>query len=268
MSSLCICNEPVCSCVKDTPAHQQEMMKACETGDVSRLRGLFDAAGVTRGDNATQRAVDPIYHSGPPATSDMIHIAVTHNQPAILRLLLDCYSNADVSQISLLGSECANPDLPTLKVLHSHDPSIVNYAWDEKGLDTLLEDYCRSGDAQLSQFLLENGANPNGAGPPSPTSPLRIAITSDQPPSLISKLIRCGAQVHSIDVMYAMRRRDSEITKLLLRVCRWDDYGTPSDFLENALEDAYQTKDKEIISLMKQCMTNGRARKKWWHIWN
>jgi len=111
---------------EETPLHQEEMMKACETGDVLKLQNLFDAVGVWRCDTATQRTVDTVYPSGPSATSDMLHTAVTHNQPEILKFLLKTYPNACVSVDTLLGSAFANPDLPTLEALRSHDPSIVN----------------------------------------------------------------------------------------------------------------------------------------------
>ncbi len=117
--------------------HQQEMIKACETGDVLRLHKLFDAAWVWPGATPTQRTIDTIYPSGPPATSDMLHTAVTHNQPAIIKLLLKTYPSACVSTDVLLGSACANPDLPTLKALRSHDPSIVNYNMDQMTAWTL-----------------------------------------------------------------------------------------------------------------------------------
>lgn len=111
---------------EETPLHQKEMMKACETGDVLKLQNLFDAVGSWRCDTATQRTVDTIYPSGPPATSEMLHTAVTHNQPEVLKFLLKTYPNACVSVDTLLGSAFANPDLPTLEALRSHDPSIVN----------------------------------------------------------------------------------------------------------------------------------------------
>ncbi len=244
------------------------MMKSCETGNVSKLQDLFDAAGVTRGDNATERGVDPIYRSGPPATSDIVYMAVRHNQPAILKLLFKICPSAVVSNDALLGSEFANPDLPTLKVLHSHDPSIVNHEIGEKGLDTLLEDYCRSGDPQLPEYLLDNGANLNGTGPPSPTSPLLIAVSSDQPLSLISKMIQCGAHVDKFDVMYAMREQRTDIMGMLLSECHWEAYGIPKENLESALQDAHRTKNRDIISLMENCMKNETEKKKWWQIWN
>jgi hypothetical protein len=268
MSILCICHLPVCSCNEDIPNHQLEIMEACETGRVSVLQSLLDATGVEMGDNASQRTLDHISPSGAPAAIDMIYSAVTHNQHNVLRLLLDYYPSANVSQVGLLVSEGANPDLSTLKVLHSHDPSIVNYALDEKGLEILLEHYCRSGKHELPEYLLDNGADPNGAGHPSLMNPLKIAIMSDQPPSLISKLIQRGAYVDTIHVMYAMRHQRTDITAMLRRKCQWNADETPNESLDTALEDAYLTKDKEMISLIKNYMDGGRVKKQWWRIWN
>lgn len=269
MLAQCICRLPVCSCVQDTPVLQQEMMQACETGNVLKLQNLFDAAGVTIRDHATQRTVDPIYRSGPSAIYDMVHKAVTHNRPAILKLLFEIYPSFCISHDALLGSTCANPDLPTFKVLHAHDPSIVNYELDEKGLETLLMDYCRSGDPRLPEYLLDNGADPDWSGPPGIQSPLSAAITSDQPPSLISKIIRCGAEVRTIDVAYAMRQQRTDITALLLSGCQWEAYGTAREVnLKNALQDAHETRNEEIISIMEKYMKNEKTSEKyWWQIW-
>lgn len=172
MSHLCVCRLPTYTGAEHIPIHQQEMMTACGNGDVSGLQALFNVVGVVRGQTPSQRGVDVIHRSGPPATSDMLHTAVTNNQPETLRLLLQIYPSVNVSTDTLLGSEFANPDLPTLKVLHSHDPSIVNLEMGEKGLGTLLEDYCHNDNLQRAEYLLENGASPNGTGPPSIKSPL------------------------------------------------------------------------------------------------
>ncbi len=95
----------------------------------------------------------------------MLHTAVTHNQPVILKFLLKAYPNACVSVDTPLGSAFANPDLPTLEALRSHDPSIVNYAMEQNdGFDTLLMDYCRGGDPRLPGYLLNNGVDPDLGG--------------------------------------------------------------------------------------------------------
>ncbi len=71
------------------------------------------------------------------------------------------------------------------------------------GFDTLLMDYCRGGDPRLPGYLLDNGADPNLGGLTF-MGALLTAINSDQPPSLISKMIECRAKVQILDVVYAI----------------------------------------------------------------
>lgn len=91
------------------------MMKACETGDIMRLKYSLDAVGVGGASKPTQRGIDTVNDAGTPATSDMLHRAVTYNQPVILKHLLKVYPSVHVASDVLLASDCANPDLSTLE---------------------------------------------------------------------------------------------------------------------------------------------------------
>ena len=240
---------------------QQQMIKACETGDVLNLQNLFDAAAVRPGATPTQRTIDTIYPSGPPATSDMLHTAISHHQPAILELLLKTYPSVCILDDVLLGSTCANPDLPTLKVLHSYDSSIVNYNMEQNdGLDTLLGDYCRDGDPLLAEYLLDNGADPNKGGLPC-FGPLLTATTSDQPLSLINKIVQSGAKVSELDVLCAIRQQRADILELLLNQRRWEFHWSQRSTRKRILREAHESKNREIISITENYMKENR---KWW----
>lgn len=252
------------------PTHQQEMLKACETGDVGKLKELFGAADVSASNTPTERGIDLIPRSGPPATSDLLHSAITHNHPEILQFLLRTYPSASVASDVLLGSRYANPDLSTLKVLHSHDPSIVNYAMQQAdGLDYLLLDYCRDGDPQLAGYLLDNGADPNVEGFPLPNfCPLQIAINSGQPPSLITKLVTCGAKVGVMEVTFAIQRQRMDILELLLSRCQWRAYmRSPRKNMNTILGEAYDTENVELIALVKTDLKREKKQMSCWQFW-
>lgn len=261
-------------CIEEAPVHQQEMMKACANGEVSKLQRLLQDAGVSRGAMPTQRNEDVIHVSGPPATSTMLHTAVSHHQPEILQVLLEIYPSVKVSRDTLLGSEFANPDLPTLKVLHSHDSSIVNLELDERGLDTLLDDYCGHDSPHRAEYLLDHGANANGSGPPSVSNPLLVAMMSGQPPALVNKLIECGARVRPLEVTHAIRYQRGDILNILFNQCRWDLYDSKRANMAKAMQDAYDTGNKEIILLIREYIENEKvknektkskkAKRTWW----
>lgn len=259
------------SCGGEMPTHQQEMLKACETGDIGKLKELFSAADVLALNTPTERGIDPIPRSGPPATSDLLHSAVTHNHPEILQFLLRTYPSASVASDVLLGSRYANPDLSTLKVLHSHDLSIVNYTMQQAdGLDYLLLDYCRDGDPQLAGYLLDNGADPNVEGLPLLNfCPLQIAINSGQPPSLIYKLIGCGAKVRVMEVTYAIQKQRMDILELLLSHCQWRAYmRSPRKNMNIALRKAYETETMELIALVENHIKKEKKQMSCWQFWN
>lgn len=258
-------------CDGEMPTHQLEMLKACETGDIGKLKGLFSAANLSEINTATQLGIDFIPRSGPPATSALLYSAVTHNRPEILQFLLKTYPNASIASDVLLGSRYANPDLPTLKVLHSHDPSIVNYGMQQTdGMDYLLLDYCRDGDPQLAGYLLDNGADPNAEEFPALNfCPLQIAINSGQPPSLINKLIECGAKVSVMEVTYAIRKQRMDILELVLSHCQWRAYRqSPRKKMKEVLQKARETGNMELIALVKNQTRKAKKEMSCWQFWN
>ncbi len=257
-------------CDSKTPTHQLEMAKACEMGDLGTLENLFSSVKVSVSDTPTERGIDPIPRSGPAATSDLLHSAITHNHTEIVKFLLRTYPSVSIASDVLLGSRYANPDLLTLKVLHSHDPSIVNYAMQQSdGLDYLLLDYCRDGDPRLAGYLLDNGADPNVEGFPLPNfCPLQIAINSCQPPWLTDKLIGYGAKVGLMEVTFAIQKQRMDILELLLSHCQWRTYGrSPRKNMNIALRKAHETGSEELIALVKKRIKKTKKNMSCWQIW-
>ena len=251
------------------PVHQQEMMEACETGDVRKLQRLFGTLGVRTRNSTVQRVVDVSDRTGPPTTFEMLNTAIVHNRPMIVQLLLRIYPDTCVESDTLLGATRANPDLPTLKILCSHQPSIVNYAMckDDLRLDTLLLDYCHYGDPRQAAYLLDNGADPNEGGLPHFGGPLTDAITSGQPPSLIHKFIQCRARILPLHAIFAVRDRRTDILEVLLEHCQWDAHGSASKNKERLLFEAHETKNEELISLVKTHLNKRKDNKNWWQFW-
>ena len=231
------------------PVHQQEMLNACETGNLGKLMELFDAAGVSGPLLPTERGFDQIPRSGPPATSDLLYRSIQHHHSEILRFLLRTYPSTSVRSDIYLSPNYANPDLSTLRILHSHDPSIVNY---ELGHSTLLILYCREGDPHLADFLLENGADPTMKGFPL-AFPLPIAIYSGQPSWLIEKLIQSGAEPDVTELTYAVEKQRMDILDLLLSHHQWRSswHGARRN-MKIVLQKAHETANKELIKLVER----------------
>jgi len=76
-------------------ARRQSMLLACETGDLTRLQQLFQAAGVHQGDPVVRHRwitypnhIEAVPAHGPPAISDLICKTIEHKQADVLSFLL------------------------------------------------------------------------------------------------------------------------------------------------------------------------------------
>lgn len=217
--------------------HQREMFEACDTGDLTRLQQLLEAADVKKGDAPVEPTwksypseVASVPSSGPAATSSLLAHAVTHKRPNVLAYLLDTYPTASIKIDAILGAACANPDLTTFELLYARDPSIVNHEFEEVTYgETLLMQALRSDDPLFPDFLLDHGADPNESGLGAFQTPLRTAFESDQPLWLIEKMVtKSGARVHSLFVTAAIDAKRADVARFFLDRCYIDD--------ENGLE--------------------------------
>ena len=222
--------------------NQNAMLDACESGDIQKLQQLFRATGVRHGDAAFEPFFgEPVPANGPPPTATMITAAVAHKQPAIVSCLLATYRNVHLDRNSILEAVLAHPDFPTLEVLHSHTPSIVNFIFQETK-STLLMEACRKPDPFLPICLLRLGADPNEvdlAG----TGPLLYAVRFLQPFDIIKTMIERGAIITHGVIEAAIIRQNAEILIFLLDRGRLDR-------AKHTLEQADKIGNKRIATLV------------------
>ena len=249
------------------PSCQQEMLKACATGDIEIFEELLRAAA----DVSTPTAGgEPILHARHQAIEELLQTAVNHNQPESLKFLLRVYPSINVNEDMLLGCRYGNPDLPTLRVLHSHDPSIVSHCFNHSdGLEFLLVDYCREGNLPLAAFLLDNGADPNlEPMRMMNTCPLQVAINSCQSAALITMLIDYGAKVRVYEVNDAIRTQRIDILELLFSNCYWRTFGySPRKNMSNLLQTARETENLEVVALVQNQIKKEKGKMSYRQFW-
>ncbi len=229
--------------------NQNAMLDACEAGDLPKLQQLFKAAGVRQGDAPFEPFFgEPVPANGPPPTATMVTAAVAYKQPAIVAFILATYRNFSLDRASVLEAVLTNPHLPTLEVLRSHTPSIVNFEFQETHT-TLLMEACRTDDPFLPLCLLGLGANPSEcdfAG----TGPLLHAVKFMQPFDVIKMMVEHGAVVTGPVLEAAIVRQSSDILKFLLDRARLD---RPKEILAQAQD----TGNKRIINMVYERSKQG-----------
>ena len=227
---------------------------------------LFDAARLREDDNAMEREAHIFYYTWTNAIEDLLYASVSHKQPTTVSYLLEAYHGACILNDRLLGSDYANPDLPTLRVPYGYDPSIVHHRMEHiQGLYALLMDYCLSGNPTLLSFLLENGADPYENGYPLPTEPPEIANYAGQPPSLILAMIRARIKIRSWHVELAIRQQRTDILEIPLDHCQWEIelFSTRKD-LERVTRTAQEVGGDRSIAIVDSCIEHKNRKGNWW----
>ena len=223
---------------------QKDMIEACESGDVPRLQQLLQACDVRDGDAPVDQKYgepDPP-ESAPPPTWKLVTAAVSHGHFPIVALILKTYPAVDLNRQSVLEAALVKPHLETFKLLHAHSSHIVNYEFDSLNTSLLMET-CRSGHPLLPNYLLDNGADPNEGGFPG-AGPLFYAVKFEQPLAVIVKMVDRGAVVTNAVLIEAVRKQRTTILEFLLKQAGLKDP-------QRALECAYETGNKEIITLIQ-----------------
>ena len=228
----------------DPPPHHREpaycpeapqFVKLCANGDVDSLKWLLR---ITRA-NPPESSIEPTQLP----KFDMLKAAVEHKHPVILELLLLTYPQWRIYCPRYLDLAYVNPHYQTFSLLHACAPNIINMDFDRSRSTTLMES-CRSGNPLIPEYLIDCGADVNG-GTFSNYGPLYTAVTYRQPLSLIRKFIGRGASVNRSAIVAAITRQDIPILRLML------DQGTSSDW-RYEMQEAYATKDQEVISLVEE----------------
>ncbi|MDI1493482.1 MAG: hypothetical protein OHK93_005272 [Ramalina farinacea] len=211
---------------------QRSILQACASGNILRLKHLFNQIGVRAGDQPVEpqwlphhRKIVPVPASGPPPTSAMIYQVVRHAQASTLALLLATYPHAQVADALVLATAFAHPDFPTFKLLYEHDPTIARFDGFPHYTTSLMQ-ACRrgGGDPLIPAFLLDHHADPAAtAGPHHEDSALAAAIEHDQPLWLIEKTVRAGGVVDSSALLAAIRAQRFQVLAWLVERCWIED---------------------------------------------
>jgi len=236
-----------------SPLNHRLIYEACENSDIPNLQQLLDTSGVKKGDLPVVRRCryspddDPVPASGPPPTLSMLFIAVIHKRPAVLALLLQIYPKADIRSAGLLQAAVVNQHLETFKVLHAHDPSIVNFH-EFFCHESLLIKACFGGNPLIPNYLLDNGADPKYGGL-GLMNCLYYAVELHQPLEVFSKMVGKGAHVSPVYITTAIRAKRPDVLAFLFRRFRFDNQ---MEVLRGALVEAHETKDQDIIMLIEK----------------
>ena len=211
---------------------QQLILSACKTGDLPQLKSLLHSISAKQSPNVAGRwsnyprgsAVAPAPADGPPATHILVSTAIEHRQPAILSFLLKTYPWLifdNPGNPHLAAALETYPHLPTFKVIYQRSPSIVYGAEGNHGRSTLGQ-ACSCSDPAIPNFLLDQGAYTDYPGAPSRRA-LACALNSDQPLSLIKRLVACGAQFRAFHIVQAMRQSRFDAAEYLFRICDFEE---------------------------------------------
>jgi len=231
------------------------MLLACETGDLARLRQLFEAAGVHQGDPVVRprwitypNHIEAVPACGPPTTSSLICKTIEHKQAALLSFLLATYPTFDPKNGAVLSAAFRNPDLDIFQILHTHCPSIVDCE-DDDGIDSALIMALKlSQSPLLPGYLLDHGADPNNGGLGG-VGPLYWAVQYSQPLEVVKKMVEAGAEVKSIIVAAAVEKQDLELVKFFIDEWWCEDRDC---MLEWALKEARKTNKEKLITMIEQ----------------
>ncbi|KAL1970838.1 hypothetical protein VTN77DRAFT_2672 [Rasamsonia byssochlamydoides] len=246
-ASLCLRSTPMS--YAERPTHQKEMIDACASGDLPKLQNLFRQYNIKQGDHAIEwGGVEPEDLYGPPPTATLIEAAVAQKHPAIVAFLLSTYPDVQVYRSDIVHAALDNPHVETFQLLHAHDPSIVNFLFDDY-LSNILTAACQSSDLQLAYYLLDNGADPN----PNETmlgSALASAIWTSQPLELIVKIAERGGWITHLTFNQAIFAKRLDILRLFVDRCADFEFRWLS--VSALRKTALQTYNWRIISLVLQ----------------
>lgn len=233
--------------------HQKGMIAACNSGNLARLQELLKATGVKKGDSPVE--LHWISHPTEAPPSCLIAHVVEYKHSELLACLLDIYPYASTKTDLILRHACANPDLPTSKLLHARDPSVVDHEFYTGG--TLFIETCHTGDPLLPSFLLDQDADPNGIGQGTSFPPLETAIMSKQPLWLIEKLVTKGASVRlsSLEIQHRSKKELGHILTLIPD-CPTNIEQSCADTLAKVRDSG----DKELIASLKKWIKRVKRR--------
>jgi len=249
--------------------NEAELIAACASGDLCRLRQLLHLVDENQTDSAVPEDLLPAWM--------MIFTAVERKHTGILELLLSTYPKWNMYNPIMLRQLFANPDLKTFQLLHSHNPSIINMEF-QSSKSTALMESCVGGNPLIPNYLLDHGADVNDGGFPG-RGPLHAAVSQMQPVALVKKMVDLGAIITPTVLYAAIQQQQVCSLELLLKFGTYD----PS---KSYLKMARETKNEKITALVEtraKNLTKAERRleaerasfkkaasgsKKWWRVFS
>lgn len=160
------------------PAHQQEMLDACHSGNLEQLQQLFLKHNVKRGDSPIKQSwvldlatsspgtkryiLEPGSRSGPPPTYKLFEAAAASKNPIIILFLLKTYPKFNFWDSRIMDAALTHKDVETFKTMYAHDKRVLDF--DDDHMSTALTESLEGNDTSLANFLLDQGADINNAG--------------------------------------------------------------------------------------------------------
>lgn len=196
---------------------KEEVLEACSTGNLSRLKQLLDNLQINPGHpeiiGPYEKTFDP---SEPPYTWQMLQAAVLDQHLSTITYLLHIFPAATISE-PIIQASLTHHSIPVFAALLTHDRSILNHELESTASTTPLSSavWSPNPSPEFALYLLSEGADPNvgGFGP----LPVLCLAVPKQPVEVIRRLIECGAEVGRWnELQRAARRGDLEIVRCLL----------------------------------------------------
>jgi len=161
------------------PAHQQEMLDACHSGNLVKLQQLFLKHNVERGDSPIKQSwvldlttpspgtkryiLEPGSESGPPPTYKLFEAAAASKKPIIILFLLKTYPKFNFWDSGIMDAALTRKDVETFKAMYAYDKCVLDCEYDDH-IKTALTESLEGGGTSLANFLLVDSAYVNNAG--------------------------------------------------------------------------------------------------------
>jgi hypothetical protein len=130
-------------------SQRQEILEACESGDVAALQRLFDTNNIQKS--------DPVYKDSaldPPPVNSMLAAAITYGHVNAVSLILRTYSGRKIQFTnSTIEALLIHPNLEILQLLYDYDPLVVSFEF-RTHIDTFVTKACEQPPEQITPLLL------------------------------------------------------------------------------------------------------------------
>ncbi|KAL8717363.1 MAG: hypothetical protein Q9225_005382 [Loekoesia sp. 1 TL-2023] len=249
-----------------TPA-EQDIIDACANGDLTAVERFLEDRGWK------DHAPDNLH------VYRMVLAAISHKRASIVNLLLDASPEQDFNGTRILFAALENPDLDTFKAIHSHNPNIVRYEYNQYQCDNPLVDACRcgGGDPSIPKFLLDHGADPNEGGLLK-SGAFYDAVYHGQPLWIIQNMVERGAVISSLMTGLAIQLQRVDVVRYFLENSLFD---TSDNLTELAREKGNEEiirlvehrskhltrKEKKIKADMQKKTKTTKGSKRLWQVW-